>query len=84
VRKNDRVELRVDPSTKQRIERAMAVPGRTAADLGYEGDRRVLEEQERMVLTGSDRAVFVEAIANPLPPTRKLVAALKRHRRLFG
>ena len=39
---------------------------------------------ERMVPTGSDRDAFLAAIANPPAPTKKLVAAFKRHRQLFG
>jgi uncharacterized protein (DUF1778 family) len=83
-RKRERIELRVAVSAKKIIRRAMAVTGLTAGDLAYEGARRVLDEHERMVLTGSDRDAFLAAIANPPAPTKKLVAAFKRHRQLFG
>src|ERR1700726_3763826 len=82
--KSERLELRLAPSAKRVIQRAMSVTGLTAGDLAYEGARRVLDEHERMVLTGRDRDVFLDAVANPLAPTKKLVAALKRHRQLFG
>ena len=82
--KRERIELRVAASAKQLIQRAMAVSGLTAGELAYEGARRVLDEHQRMVLTGRDREVFLEAVANPPPPAEKLVAALKRHRQLFG
>lgn len=82
--KRKRIELRVAASAKELIQRAMAVTGLTAGDLAYEGARRVLEEHERMVLTGKDRDAFLDAVANPRHPTKKLVAALKRHRQLFG
>jgi uncharacterized protein (DUF1778 family) len=82
--KRERIELRVAASAKKVIQRAMAVTGLTAGDLAYEGARRVLDEHERMVLTGSDRDAFLDAVANPPVPTKKLVAALKRHRQLFG
>lgn len=82
--KKERIELRVAPSAKQLIQRAMAVSGLTAGDLAYEGARRVLEEHERMVLTGADRDAFLKALLNPPEPTKKLVAALKRHRDRFG
>jgi hypothetical protein len=36
------------------------------------------------VLTGKDRDAFLDAVANPPAPTKKLVAALKHHRELFG
>src|SRR6266498_6165970 len=76
--------LRVAASAKHIIQRAMAVTGLTAGDLAYEGARRVLDEHERMVLTGGDRDAFLDAISSPPTPTKKLVTALKRHRKLFG
>jgi uncharacterized protein (DUF1778 family) len=82
--KRERIELRVAASAKELIQRAMAVTGLTAGDLAYEGARRILDEHERMVLTGRDRDTFLDAVANPPAPTKKLVAALKRHRQLFG
>ena len=78
------MELRVAASAKQLIRRAIAVSGLTAGDLAYEGARRVLDEHQRMVLTGRDREAFLEAVANPPAPAKQLVAALKRHRQLFG
>ncbi len=83
-RKTERMELRLAPSAKQMIQRAMSVTGLAAGDLAYEGARRVLDEHERMLLTGADRDAFVEALVNPPEPTEALVAALKRHRELFG
>jgi uncharacterized protein (DUF1778 family) len=82
--KKERIELRVAPSAKLVIQRAMAVSGLTAGDLAYEGARRLLAEHERMVLIGADRDTFLEAVLNPPKPTEKLVAALKRHRELLG
>lgn len=78
--KRERLELRVAPSAKKLIQRAMAVSGLTAGDLAYEGARRVLEEHERMVLVGADRDAFLQAVLNPPEPTDKLIAALRRHR----
>jgi uncharacterized protein (DUF1778 family) len=82
--KKERMELRVARSTKRLIQDAMAVSGLTAGDLAYEGARRVLAEHERMTLIGADRDAFLKAVLNPPAPTAKLVAALKRHRDLFG
>lgn len=82
--KRERIELRVGASAKELIQRAMAVTGLTAGDLAYEGARRVLDEHERMVLTGADRRAFLDALMKPPEPTRKLVAALRRHRDLAG
>lgn len=82
--KKERIELRVASSAKQLIQRAMAISGLTAGDLAYEGARRVLDEHERMLLTGADRDVFLDALKNPPKPGARLVAAMKRHRKLFG
>jgi len=82
--KTERMELRLAPSAKKVIQRAMSVTGLNAGDLAYEGARRVLDEHERMVLTGADREAFLDAVINPPEPTEKLVAALRRHRELFG
>lgn len=82
--KTARLELRLAPSAKQLIQRAMSVTGLTAGDLAYEGARRVLDEHERMVLTGADREAFLKAVRNPPEPTDALAAALRRHRDLVG
>jgi uncharacterized protein (DUF1778 family) len=80
--KKERIELRIAPSAKLLIQRAMAVSGLTAGDLAYEGARRVLEEHERMLLVGADRDAFLAAVMEPPEPTEKLVAALKRRREM--
>jgi len=82
--KTARLELRLAPSAKQLIQRAMSVTGLTAGDLAYEGARRVLDEHERMVLTGADREAFLKAVRNPPEPADALIAALRRHRDLVG
>jgi uncharacterized protein (DUF1778 family) len=83
-RKTVRMELRLAPSAKQVIQRAMSATGLAAGDLAYEGARRMLEEHERMILTGADREAFLDALRSPPEPAAALVAALKRHRELFG
>jgi uncharacterized protein (DUF1778 family) len=80
--KKERIELRVAASTKDLIQRAVAVSGLTAGDLAYEGARRVLAEHERLVLTSADQEAFLDALLHPPQPTSKLVAALRRHRKV--
>ena len=82
--KTERMEVRLAPAAKQAIQCAMAIMGPDACDLAYEAARRVLDEHERMVLSGADRDAFLAAVLNPPEPTDRLVAALKRHRELFG
>jgi uncharacterized protein (DUF1778 family) len=76
------MELRIPPSEKEFIRRAMAISGRSAAELAYDGAKRVLEEHERMVLAGRDRDAFLAAVRNPPRPTARLIAALRRHDKL--
>lgn len=82
--KTDRIELRVSPTAKHLIQRAMAVSGLTAGDLAFEGARRILDEHERIVLSGEDKQAFLDALLNPPEPADKLVAAFKRHRQIAG
>jgi uncharacterized protein (DUF1778 family) len=82
-RNTQRLELRLAPSAKKVIQQAMSVTGLAAGDLAYEGARRLLDEHQRMVLTGADRDAFLAAIDRKPDPAPRLVEALKRHRRLF-
>lgn len=82
--RKERIELRVAASAKDLIQRAMAVSGLTAGDLAYEGARRVLDEHERMVLTGADSRAFLDALMDPPAPNDKLVAAFRRHQAEVG
>ena len=78
-RKTERLELRVAPSVRKVIEQASAISGLAAGDLALEGARRVLEDHERMRLTGADRELFLEAVARPPKPRARLIAALRAH-----
>ncbi len=82
--KTARLELRIAPSAKKVIQQAMSVTGLAAGDLAYEGARRLLDEHQRMVLSGADRDAFLSAISRTPEPSLRLVEALERHRRLFG
>jgi uncharacterized protein (DUF1778 family) len=82
--KTDRLELRLAPSAKKVIRQAMSVTGLAAGDLAYEGARRLLDEHQRMVLSGADRDAFLAAVSRRPDPSPRLVKALKRHRHLFG
>jgi len=82
--KRERIELRVSVSAKDLIQQASAVTGLTAGDLAYEGARRVLDEHQRLVLTGADRDAFFNALMNPPEPSERLIAAMRRHRDLVG
>jgi uncharacterized protein (DUF1778 family) len=82
--KSERLELRLAPSAKKVIQEAMSVTGLAAGDLAYEGARRLLDEHQRMVLSGADRDAFLAALDRKPDPAPRLVEALRRHRALFG
>jgi uncharacterized protein (DUF1778 family) len=77
--KSQRLELRVAPSAKALIQRAMAVSGLPAADLALLGAKQVLEDHERMVLRGADRELFLAAVRNPPKPAPRLTEAFRLH-----
>ena len=83
-RKTQRLELRIAPSAKKMIQQAMSVTGLAAGDLAYEGARRLLDEHQRMLLSGADRDAFLAAMDRKPDPAPRLVEALKRHRHLLG
>jgi hypothetical protein len=39
-------------------------------------------EDRRLVLRGADKEAFLKAVANPPPPTARLIAEFKRHAQL--
>ena len=82
--KTQRLELRLAPSAKKVIQQAMSITGLAAGDLAYEGARRLLDEHQHMILSGADRDAFLAALDQKPSPAPRLVAALKRHRDLFG
>src|SRR3546814_13529200 len=78
--RTERMELRVQPSAKRIIQRAMAVSGRSAADLAYEAARRVRDAHERIGLTGRDRAALPDRVLTPPAPNTRTAGAFKRPR----
>lgn len=82
VPKTERIEVRVVPAVKETIRRATALSGLAVGDLAYEGARRIIEDHERMVLRGADREAFLRAVERQAPPTKRLIAAMRRHKQL--
>jgi len=83
-KKSERMEMRVSPSVKKVIQHATAISGLAPAELALESARRIIEDHEQMVLRGADRHAFLQAVANPAPPSKNLVAALRRHRQVIA
>jgi uncharacterized protein (DUF1778 family) len=85
--KLQRIEARIRPDQKSRIERAASIRGTSVSDFivqhADEAALRTIEENEAWVLTGADRALFVEALLNPGTPSPRLRAAAKRYKQRF-
>ncbi len=82
----DRLNCRIDGRIKARAEEAAILLGQdltafteTALD---EKAQKVLEREERIVLSERDFERFLEIINDPKPPTPALVAARQAYRKL--
>jgi uncharacterized protein (DUF1778 family) len=85
VSKTERINLRLDAASKQRLERAALLEGQTLSRyvLGTALMRaeQVISEHETMVLSGRDAQVFFDRLANPPAISPELSAALEEHGR---
>jgi uncharacterized protein (DUF1778 family) len=85
VRKIERIEARLNPDQKQRIEHAAGLKGTSISDFivssAEKAAVRAIEEHEVWTLSRRDREVFVRALLRPPAPSRRMKAALKRYRR---
>jgi uncharacterized protein (DUF1778 family) len=76
------ISLRIEPQTRQIIDDAAALLGRTRTEFMIETARRqaidVLLDQRLFVLDPSRYDAFTEALDNPPPPGPKLRALLRR------
>ena len=76
------INLRIDPGTRQLIDEAAAVLGKTRTDFMVESARReaidVLLDQRLFALSPERFEVFARALDNPPTPGPKLRALLAR------
>jgi uncharacterized protein (DUF1778 family) len=86
--KRDRMHLRIDASTKHKLERAAAYEQTSVTDFvmvnALAAAERVIETHEKVTLAPADWDIFYEALINPPEPNRKLKAAARRYRERFG
>lgn len=84
-RKVSRIEARLNPEQKQRIEYAASLKGTSVSDFmvssADEAAMHTIQEHEVWTLTGRDREAVVEALLHPPEPTAHMKAALQRYRR---
>jgi uncharacterized protein (DUF1778 family) len=83
-----RLDLRLSEPTKERIDRAAKITGRTATEFvrtaAESAAQKVLAEYERTILAEDERELFFAALLNPGSPSKALLEAAERHKRLVG
>lgn len=84
-RKISRIEARLNPEQKRRIEYAASLKGTSVSDFmvssADDAAMQTIQRHEIWTLSGRDREVVVEALLNPPEPSARMKAALRRYRR---
>jgi len=80
-----RVEARLNPEQKHRIEYAARLEGTSISDfMVSSADRaavRAIEQHEVWTLSRKDRDVFVQALLRPPAPSKRMRAAAARYKK---
>jgi uncharacterized protein (DUF1778 family) len=83
-KKIERVEARLNPEQKRRIEYAASLKGTSISDFmvssADDAAVRAIEQHEVWTLTGRDREAFVKALLRPPAPSPRMRAAVRRYR----
>jgi uncharacterized protein (DUF1778 family) len=82
--KKERLEARLTPEQKKRIEHAARIKGTSVSDFvvlsADDAAVRTIREQEVLTLNERAREVFANALLNPPAPSGRLAAAAKRYK----
>ena len=85
--KTERVQVRIDPTAKRRLERAAALASTTVSAFvvssALDAADALIRERETLVLGERDWEVFFDALANPPNPNAALRKAFAAHKRLI-
>jgi uncharacterized protein (DUF1778 family) len=84
---DERITARLPRSTRSIIERAAAIYGASInqfiVQAAVERANEVLQSMETLKLSSRDAQVFMDALANPPEPNKKLLDAVHAHDRLI-
>ena len=84
---DERITARLPRSTRSIIERAAAIYGASInqfiVQAAVERANEVLQSMETVKLSSRDALVFMDALANPPEPNKKLLEAMRAHKRLI-
>lgn len=80
-----RLNFRLPPEIKERIENAALVSGVTVTDFAVsalaERAEQVLERHEKRVLSDRDRDLFLDLLENPPAPNERLKKAVTKYKK---
>ena len=83
-----RLEARISPDLKRRLEYAASLRGSTLTEFvvqsAQEAATRTIRENEVLTLSERARVAFAQLLLSPPRPNRKAVAAAKRYKTQFG
>ena len=86
-KKDDRIDLRIDDSAKELIERAASIAGMSVSTFTLSNALRAAREEiaayERLSLSVRDRDLFLATIANPPKANEALRTAMKLHAKKY-
>ncbi len=81
-----RLGFRVDPATKQLVERAAALERRTLTDYCLtaltQATHATISRHETLVLSERDRQIFFDALVHPKKPNARLKRAFRNARKI--
>lgn len=79
----ERLDFRVSRDKKELIEQAAAVSGQSLTDFAIgtltRRAKKILREQQVLVLSDRDRDAFLAALDSPPPPNKRLIQAAKAY-----
>lgn len=86
--KIERVEARLNPDQRRRIEYAARLRGTSISDFivtsADDAAARTIQQHEVWVLADRDREVFVKALLHPPAPSARMKAAARRYKQQIG
>ena len=86
--KQERIDLRLQRSAKQIIERAASFEGKNVSQFilasALECAEKTIHEHEVMTLDARESEIFFHALAKPVRFNKALVKALEFHERIIG
>ena len=85
IARTERINLRLDPNAKRKLEKAASVSGRSVSrfiiESALESAEETIRAEETMTLSARDTDLFFDAILNPPRPNAKLRRATKDYRK---